>query len=217
MVLSDPWNTTSSTRSVAAANYCVMLVLSLWIGTISAATSSNVRCGNDLVSIGDTKAEVLVKCGAPSWQDSWTSEIVSNLNSLDEVRTNLDRERWVYNFGPNSFLRFLLFENGRLAKISTGGYGYDEKHPSIRPCEGDDIKNGLTQYEVLQRCGEPFYKDTRYEQRLVSMDKGLRRIVGIRVDEWTYNFGPTRFMRILRFENGKLVKIETGNRGFKAP
>jgi len=194
-----------------------MLFLSLSIATVSAGASSNVRCGNDLVSLGDTKAEVIIKCGIPSWKNTWRNEIIDNVNAADELRMSVDRERWIYNFGPNSFLRFLLFENNRLIDISTGGYGYDEKHPTIKPCDGDEVKKDLTQYDVLQRCGEPFFKDTRLEERLIGQDKNSKRLVVIRIDEWTYNFGPTRFMRILRFENGKLVTIETGDRGFIAP
>ncbi|MBW1954196.1 MAG: DUF2845 domain-containing protein [Deltaproteobacteria bacterium] len=29
-----------------------------------------------------------------------------------------------------------------------------------------------------------------------------------------YNLGPNRFIRILRFENGRLVDITTGDRGY---
>jgi len=185
-----------------------MLFLILSIATVSASASNNVRCGNDLVSLGNTKVEVVIKCGMPAWKDAWRNEIVNNVNTADELRVSVDRERWIYNFGPNSFLRYLLFENGRLIDISTGGYGYVEKHPSIKPCDGDEIKRDLTQYDVLQRCGEPFFKDTRMEERLTNQDNNSR------IDEWTYNFGPTHFLRILRFENGKLIDIETGDRGF---
>ncbi|WP_082048073.1 DUF2845 domain-containing protein [Geoalkalibacter ferrihydriticus] len=34
------------------------------------------------------------------------------------------------------------------------------------------------------------------------------------VDEWTYNFGPRRFLLHLIFENGRLRQIETGGYGF---
>jgi len=201
-------------KALQAAMYCIMLVLALLSETASASSSGTFRCGSNLVSVGNTKAEVLIKCGAPDWKDDWTSEVINNVNTADELRVSIDRERWLYNLGPNSFLRFLLFENGRLIKISTGGYGYDKKHPSIKPCDGDEIKIGLSQYEILQRCGQPFFKDTRREERLHNVDDQTKRLVINRVDEWTYNFGPNRFLRILKFENGELVDIETGDRGF---
>lgn len=178
------------------------------------AHSATIRCGNKLVTTGDTKAEVIIKCGAPAWKDNWSDLVINNANAVDEFRVSVDRERWVYNFGPNSFLRFLLFENGRLIDISTGDYGFDERHPAIKSCTGDEIATGSTQYEVLQRCGEPFFKDTRNEETLSSVDEHTARLVVKRVDEWTYNFGPNRFLRIFHFENGVLVKVETGDRGF---
>ena len=39
----------------------------------------------------------------------------------------------------------------------------------------------------------------------------------VKIEEWTYNFGPERFIRTLTFENGELVDIETGGYGFDEP
>ena len=200
-------------KSIHSAIYRIALLLAL-LNVRTAAGSDTLRCGNRLVSAGDTKAEVMIKCGSPAWKDDWTDEVINNVNTADELRVSIDRERWVYNFGPNSFLRFLLFENGKLIDIATGGYGYDDTHPSIKPCDGDEIKPGLTQYEILQRCGDPSFKDTRQEERLANADEHSKRLSINRIDEWTYNFGPNKFLRILKFENGKLVNVETGDRGF---
>jgi len=193
---------------------CAFLILIAVAGTASAAPSDTLRCGNRLVSVGDNKAEVLIKCGSPAWKDDWTDQIITNPNSVDASRLSIDRERWVYNFGHNSFLRFLLFENGRLVNIATGGYGYDGGHPSGRLCDSAEIQTGISQYEILQRCGEPAFKDTRQEEQFTSVDKNTNRLITKRIDEWTYNFGPNRFLRILKFENGRLVDVETGDRGF---
>ena len=201
-------------KSVQMAFCRIALALAVFGVAATAAASDTFRCGNRLVSMGDTKAEVMIKCGSPAWKDDWTDEVINNINTADEVRVSVARERWVYNLGPHSFLRFLLFENGALINIATGGYGYDEAHPSVKPCDDDEIKSGLTQYEILQRCGEPSFKDTRQEERLTSMDEHSKRLTINRIDEWTYNFGPTQFLRILKFENGKLVDVETGDRGF---
>ena len=190
------------------------LVLVAVDGIALASASDTLRCGNRLVSVGDNKAEVLIKCGSPAWKDDWTDQIITNPNSVDASRLSIDRERWVYNFGHNSFLRFLLFENGRLVHIATGSYGYDGGHPSVKLCDSAEIQTGISQYEILQRCGEPAFKDTRQEEQLTSVDKNTNRLTTKRIDEWTYNFGPNKFLRILKFENGRLVGIETGDRGF---
>ena len=58
---------------------------------------------------------------------------------------------------------------------------------------------------VGQRCGTPTSKDRRIEQRFGGEI--------ITVDEWVYDRGPTEFVRILRFENGRLAHIEVGDYG----
>ena len=34
------------------------------------------------------------------------------------------------------------------------------------------------------------------------------------VEEWTYNWGPTRFMSYLQFRNGVLERIHSGGYGY---
>jgi hypothetical protein len=192
--------------------------LTIFLGALaasgSAAGSDTLRCGSHLVSTGDTKVEVLIKCGEPAWKDGWTDELIDGVDTAVERGISVDRERWVYNFGPNAFLEFLSFDNGRLTGITAGGYGYNGGLPSARSCDQEQIHTGLSQYEVLHRCGEPFFKDSHYEQRLTAVKHGVSRLADLRIDEWTYNLGPTQFLRILKFENGQLVSITTGDRGF---
>jgi hypothetical protein len=73
-------------------------------------------------------------------------------------------------------------------------------HAQLR-CDSDLIQRGMTPLEVMERCGYPVYEfgwtDYRYPGYLV------------RVDEWTYDLGENRFRRLLTFENGRLISIET--------
>jgi hypothetical protein len=192
----------------------LLILLGTLTASGSAAASDTLRCGNRLVSVGDTKPEVLIKCGEPAWKDDWSDALISGVDSAVEQRISVVRERWVYNFGPNAFLEFLSFDNGRLTAISSGGYGYSEGRGAGRSCDQEKLQTGLSQYEVLQRCGEPFFRDSRREQRLTTVEHGTSRLLDLRVDEWTYNFGPNQFLRILTFENGRLVNVHTGDRGF---
>ncbi|MDH3643506.1 MAG: DUF2845 domain-containing protein [Gammaproteobacteria bacterium] len=68
-------------------------------------------------------------------------------------------------------------------------------------CNDSLVSRGLTPYEVLERCGSPEFEmqfaDYRYPGILVH------------VDEWTYDLGRNKFRRLLTFENGRLVRIET--------
>ena len=91
-------------------------------------------------------------------------------------------------------------------------------------CQGRIVSIGDTQSEVLEKCGKPDEVTQReespnsyisqifdYEQERYIAPKLIKG--PIRVELWTYDFGPTRFIRYLRFENGKLIKIETGDKG----
>lgn len=189
-----------------------------WLTTIVVllsppALADAMKCGNRLVTTGDSKAEVLIRCGTPDWRDQWSEALIEDYAGAFERRISVERERWIYNFGPQKFLRFLVFENGKLIEISTGSHGY---HKNARPptaCNMDGLSTGLSQYEVLQRCGQPFFKDSRHED-VFSGGHQHRRLVEQHVEEWTYNLGPTRFMRILKFKNGRLEEITTGDKGF---
>jgi hypothetical protein len=98
-------------------------------------------------------------------------------------------------------------------------------------CGTELVSEGDTKFEVLHKCGDPDYVESWEEDRL-QKDFGLRReydsnnrrytwsrepfLVNekVRIEEWTYNLGPTQFIRYLRFENGILTKISTGDKGF---
>lgn len=65
------------------------------------------RCGTHLVKAGDTKLEVMEKCGPPVFK-----ETVSGANE------NLV-EQWHYRPGTRSFQRILTFTGARLVNIDT--------------------------------------------------------------------------------------------------
>jgi len=103
----------------------------------------------------------------------------------------------------------------------------DASDDSFR-CDSKIISLGTRKFEVLAKCGEPSYRDFRIEKR-VKRDffrdltpknerERLREPLfveePVEVEEWVYNFGSTQFLRYLRFENGILVDIETGDYGF---
>lgn len=72
--------------------------------------------------------------------------------------------------------------------------------------------------EVYQKCGEPESIQTRKKTVAVSVFDPTRQISFIQyedvvIDELTYNFGPSRFKRLLRFENNVLKEIKDLQRG----
>jgi hypothetical protein len=114
----------------------------VWLAAAAAAGSSSrsFQCGNRLVTLGDSKGEVLHRCGSPSWEDGWYEDRVEALAGArpyatkpgDPLGTRIPLytvlrvwvDEWTYNLGPTQFTRTLRFENGRLVSIETGDYGY---------------------------------------------------------------------------------------------
>lgn len=60
-------------------------------------------------------------------------------------------------------------------------------------------------------CGEPALRDVLPQ---VDPETGDRYDD---VEVWTYNFGSSQLLRLLRFRNGRLIEIETEGYGFRPP
>ncbi len=66
---------------------------------------------------------------------------------------------------------------------------------------------------MLARCGEPTSKDTHGEELREKLDNSEGKVF-VSAEEWTYDLGPNRFVRILTFRNSKLTDIRTGGYGY---
>jgi hypothetical protein len=99
-------------------------------------------------------------------------------------------------------------------------------------CGSDVIDEGMRKVEVENKCGPPASKDSRIEYRTVRKQRSIREdyngyndlyelrhrrdrhseeeveTVQVVIEEWVYNFGATRFMQLLIFEDGRLKEIK---------
>ena len=96
-------------------------------------------------------------------------------------------------------------------------------------CQNKIIQPGDTAYEVKALCGPPDDVQQRSEQRRVARAverpcpanpmlrcAGVEEVtVDVPLEEWTYDFGPQRFIQYLTFEAGKLRHVRSGNYGVK--
>lgn len=104
-----------------------------------------------------------------------------------------------------------------------------ERNPeSTLRCKTYVITSGASQSEVLRKCGAPAnivawdeerimrdtYKDIPVQSQDELSQEPLFVKEYIKIEEWEYNFGPTRFIHYLRFENGKLERITSGEYGY---
>ncbi|MHA6495387.1 DUF2845 domain-containing protein [Pseudomonas borbori] len=88
----------------------ILVALAVALAGTSAAQGETLRCGSQLVSIGDRAFEVLQKCGDPAYRD----EVGYSLGAHERREYRI--EEWVY--GPdNGMLSILTFEANRLRQI----------------------------------------------------------------------------------------------------
>ena len=120
---------------------------------IQPSHASTIFCRNDLVDLGDHLIEVLGKCGEPAYVDKRVIYKVKKfefkaprvrrdfhgprdvhaprdvyarrgVRAQKETHVPISAETWLYNFGPNRFMREVWFVDGRVKKIRTLEYGF---------------------------------------------------------------------------------------------
>lgn len=129
-----------------------------------------LRCDSKLVSQGDRKIEVALKCGQPDLIEKWEEERVeyegTKIKFISSTRTS-EIEEWTYNFGANRFLSFLTFVNGKLTEEKQGSWGYTGPIPpdSEKTRCGSMVEINDRKIDVIKKCGEPFFTDKRKEER----------------------------------------------------
>lgn len=89
-------------------------------------------------------------------------------------------------------------------------------------CGNDLITRGDHASEVRASCGEPGQIEQRSEWRtrgVVDRRSGayVETTEVVDIVEWTYDFGPNRLIRQLRFENGRLVDEDSLGYGSRRP
>ncbi len=121
---------------------------------------------------------------------------------------------------------------GILATLVLFSPSHDARADSLR-CGHRIVATGDSLHVVRSVCGEPTAQrrrfETRTEQRRVMTDCGTSKTPHrrcerveevtreVQIDEWTYDFGPRRFIQYLTFVDGRLLEVEAGGRGSREP
>lgn len=92
------------------------------------------------------------------------------------------------------------------------------------------VSLGQSPAEVTSKCRAAddvrAYVETRTVREIVRqwdprfgrmVEVAVERSVPVSIEEWTYDFGRNRFVKRLRFENGRLIAIEEGPKGVAPP
>ena len=107
------------------ARVTAWVILGLALPAATTAHAQSMRCGNDLVNVGDGKASVQQKCGTPVTTDSFCKPVdKSAAAGTDPSRAVVlpceSVDEWTYNPGRGQFMTTLRFESGKLTSISYG-------------------------------------------------------------------------------------------------
>ncbi|HEY4367878.1 MAG TPA: DUF2845 domain-containing protein [Steroidobacteraceae bacterium] len=98
------------------------------------AQADAMRCGNRLVTDGDTRSKVQELCGDPTEVQThsilrrpqfWLNgRLYFSGDGFEEVPV----EVWTYNLGPYQLMRRIKFVDGLIDQIETLGYGYHDNN-----------------------------------------------------------------------------------------
>jgi len=109
-------------RSLASLSLLACLAL-------CALPAHALRCGNNIVSEGDSTMLLLRNCGEPTLKEQFVDRIP--VRTYDQV-TNAyftaygeqPYDVWTYNFGPRRFVQRITIKGGKIHRIESQGYGY---------------------------------------------------------------------------------------------
>lgn len=83
-------------------------------------------------------------------------------------------------------------------------------------CGNRVVVEGDRDFQVRERCGEPFWTESWFGVDIVGRNSPLERQRGIEWIDSYYNFGPRALMQRLRFRDGVLYTVESLGYGFRA-
>lgn len=202
---------------------------------------ADLRCGNRIVSVGDTVLELQRNCGRPD-HVSTTTELRAEgvaLPAWRRPRTHPRRvadnrrvggpnrrlgpnaqvqdvryiretvEIWTYAGRAGQLGRVVTVRRGKVARVQTLGKLDVVDNPR---CGQNLASAGARIGTVRLSCGTPDDVSRWEEERVIRRRDGLELRNLVTHERWTYDPGRGRLLRILHFENGRLVRIQTGGR-----
>jgi hypothetical protein len=94
------------------------------------AAGQSVVCADKIINEGVTQVEVAARCGTAAQVDHRTSSVgtavVDGTHPTYIAGSSEDRQVdiWTYKFGPNRLMQRIWFEDGRVTRVESLGYGF---------------------------------------------------------------------------------------------
>ena len=171
------------------------------LALLAAPAAASMRCGTVLVGPGKTALELSAACGPPGHIARHT---VVTPGPAPGARTVEEVETWTYPGDAQVLTRIVEVRRGRVAAISTAGYGVDPARCTI-------LRGalGTTLGELELSCGAPAQRSQWVEEHAGPRGQ-VRRVV--HHERWVMSPGAGQLLRVLEFEDGRLVRVATGGR-----
>jgi len=193
--------------TMRTAGTFAMTAVLLLLGATAQAQS--LRCGNRVVNTGDRDFAVRERCGDPYYTEQSYALDIRGANGPLEVQDETVYDVWYYNFGPRRLMVRLLFRDGRLTRQENLGYGV----ASIgEDCNLDTMRSGTPVGEVVAHCGEPASRNAQNRNVVRRDGNGHERYTLLRHEEWIYDLGEDRLLRVLSIDDGRLTGVGTERR-----
>lgn len=122
--------------SVVSASVASTLLLAASQLVTNVARADTLRCGQRLVTDGDTLYEVRTRCGEPVSALRRTEYRTVRLwvaGRAVEQSIEISIDEWIYDFGPHRFVQHLTFEQGKLITVVSGHRGEKSEPAPTQP------------------------------------------------------------------------------------
>ena len=182
-----------------------LLVVAVLLAVAAPAAEAALRCGNRLVDEGDREFQVRERCGDPFWIEQWVRIEVLDRGQPFERQREVESSTWTFNFGPRALMQQLTFVDGVLQRIESLGYGVAEIGTN---CPFDRDLAGMSSGELVARCGEPAERRRSRDTVVLRPGPRLESWRDPRREEWVYDFGEDRLLRVLDLEHGRVVRTQ---------
>ena len=93
-----------------------LLLVGMLLST-SVLAEGAMRCGSSIISVGDTKSEMLMKCGTPISTDVKTTVTENENGTKSVIQTG---EIFTIDMGKDKFMALVTVENGVITHIEDG-------------------------------------------------------------------------------------------------
>ncbi|HET9033842.1 MAG TPA: DUF2845 domain-containing protein [Dokdonella sp.] len=173
---------------------------------LASPAAQAMRCGNRVVVDGARDFQVRERCGEPFWSESWIGVDIVGRDSVLERQREVQWSVWYYNFGPNALMQRLVFRDGNLERSDTLGYGVREIGDS---CRANMNFTGMSSGELVARCGQPASRREAHDSVVYRPGPSIENWREQRREEWTYDFGDSRLLRVVNLVNGRVTSVNT--------